>query len=84
VKRVSEGYFMVTGVSPRDIGGMGAKIKEEIMDYLQTKVEQLRAAGIEKVPFVAAEDEERSRSLTWRKEHRLKDESSIDVRSFYL
>jgi len=48
---------MVTGVSPRDIGGMGAKIKEEIMDYLQTKVEQLHAAGIEKVSFVAAEDE---------------------------
>jgi len=48
VKRVSEGYFMDAAVSPPDIGGMGAKIKEEIMDYLQTKVEQLHAAGIEK------------------------------------
>ena len=49
------GYFMATGVSPPDIGGMGAKIKEEITDYLQAKVEQLQAEGIEKVSFVAIE-----------------------------
>jgi len=49
------GYFMATGISPPDIGGMGAKIKEELSDYLQAKVEQLHAEGIEKVSFVAAE-----------------------------
>jgi nucleotide-binding universal stress UspA family protein len=49
------GYFMATGVSPPDIGRMGTKIKEEIADYLQAKVEQLQAEGIEKVSFVAVE-----------------------------
>jgi nucleotide-binding universal stress UspA family protein len=34
---------------------MGAKIKEEITDYLQAKVEQLQAEGIEKVSFMAVE-----------------------------
>ena len=34
----------------------GSKIKEEITDYLQAKVEQLHAEGIEKVSFVAAEE----------------------------
>jgi nucleotide-binding universal stress UspA family protein len=46
---------MATGVSPPDIGGMGAKIKDEITSYLQAKVEQLQAEGIEKVSFVATE-----------------------------
>jgi len=49
------GYFMATGVSPPDIGGMGARIKEEIAVYLQAKVEQLQAEGIEKVSFVAVQ-----------------------------
>ena len=49
------GYFMATGVSPPDIGRMGTKIKEEIADYLQAKVEQLQAEGIEKVSFVAVQ-----------------------------
>jgi nucleotide-binding universal stress UspA family protein len=49
------GYFMATGVSPPAIGDIGAKIKEEVTSYLQAKVEQLQAEGIEKVSFVAIE-----------------------------
>jgi nucleotide-binding universal stress UspA family protein len=49
------GYFMATGVSPPDIGRMGAKIKEEVTSYLQAKVEQLQAEGIEKASFLAVE-----------------------------
>lgn len=49
------GYFMATGVSPPAIGELGAKIKEEATDYLQAKVEELQAEGIEKVSFVAVE-----------------------------
>jgi nucleotide-binding universal stress UspA family protein len=46
---------MATGVSPPAIGELRAKIKEEVTDYLQAKVEQLQAEGIEKVSFVAVE-----------------------------
>ena len=49
------GYFMPTGVSPPAIGVIGAKIKEEITSYLQAKVEQLQAEGIEKASFLAVE-----------------------------
>jgi nucleotide-binding universal stress UspA family protein len=34
---------------------MEAKIKREITDYLQAKVEELQAEGIEKVSFLAVE-----------------------------
>jgi len=49
------GYFMATGVSPPAIGELGEKIKEEVMDYLQGKVEELQAEGIVEVSFVAVE-----------------------------
>ena len=49
------GYFMATGVSPPAIGELGEKIKGEATDYLQAKVEELQAEGIEKVSFVAVE-----------------------------
>ena len=49
------GYFLATGVSPPAIGELGEKIKGEATDYLQAKVEELRAEGIEKVSFVAVE-----------------------------
>jgi nucleotide-binding universal stress UspA family protein len=49
------GYFMATGVSPPAIGALGEKIKGEATDYLQAKVEELQAEGIEKVSFVAVE-----------------------------
>ena len=46
---------MATGVSPPAIGELGEKIKGEATDYLQAKVEELQAEGIEKVSFVAVE-----------------------------
>ena len=49
------GYFMATGISPPAIGEWGEKIKQEITDYLQGKVEELRAEGVEKVSFMAVE-----------------------------
>lgn len=49
------GYFLATGVSPAAIGELGDKIKEEATGYLQAKVEELQAEGIEKVSFVAVE-----------------------------
>jgi nucleotide-binding universal stress UspA family protein len=49
------GYFMATGVSPPAIGEMKAKIRKEVTDYLQAKVEELQAEGIEKVSLVAVE-----------------------------
>lgn len=49
------GYFLATGVSPPAIGQLGAKIKEEAADYLQAKVEELQAEGIEKVSYVLVE-----------------------------
>ena len=49
------GYFMATGVSPPAIGEIGAKIKQEVTEYLQAKVEQLQAEGIEKASFLAVE-----------------------------
>ena len=49
------GYFLATGVSPPAIGELGDKIKEEATGYLQAKVEELQAEGIEKVSFVAVE-----------------------------
>jgi nucleotide-binding universal stress UspA family protein len=49
------GYFLATGVSPPAIGELGEKIKAEATDYLQAKVEELQAEGIEKVSFVAVE-----------------------------
>ncbi|MBI4526038.1 MAG: universal stress protein [Deltaproteobacteria bacterium] len=48
-------YFVATGVSPAPIGELGAKIKEEIADYLRAKVEELKAEGVENVSFVAVE-----------------------------
>jgi nucleotide-binding universal stress UspA family protein len=47
------GYFLATGVSPPAIGELGERIKAEATDYLQAKVEELQAEGIEKVSFVA-------------------------------
>jgi nucleotide-binding universal stress UspA family protein len=49
------GYFMATGVSPPAIGELGEKIKGEATDYLQAKVEELQAEGIEKVSYVLVE-----------------------------
>jgi nucleotide-binding universal stress UspA family protein len=49
------GYFMATGISPPAIGEIGARIQRQISEYLQSKAEQLRAEGIEKVSFVAVE-----------------------------
>lgn len=49
------GYFMATGISPPAIGELGEKIKEEITDYLQAKVDELQAEGIEKVSFMVVE-----------------------------
>jgi nucleotide-binding universal stress UspA family protein len=49
------GYFMAIGISPPAIGEMQAKIKKEVTDYLQAKVEELQAEGIEKVSLVAVE-----------------------------
>lgn len=46
---------MATGVSPPAIGELRAKIKEEVTDYLQAKVEELLAEGIEKVSLVGVE-----------------------------
>jgi nucleotide-binding universal stress UspA family protein len=46
---------MASGVSPPAIGEMKAKIKQEVTDYLQAKVEELQAQGIEKVSFTAVE-----------------------------
>jgi nucleotide-binding universal stress UspA family protein len=46
---------MATGVSPPAIGELGAKIKQEITDYLQGRVEELQAEGMEKVSFMAVE-----------------------------
>ena len=54
MKRVSEGYFMVTGFCRRT-SEVWSKDQRRITHYLQAKVEQLHAAGIEKVSFVAAE-----------------------------
>ena len=49
------GYFLATGVSPPAIGELGEKIKGEVTDYLQAKVEELQAEGVEKASFVAIE-----------------------------
>jgi nucleotide-binding universal stress UspA family protein len=49
------GYFLATGVSLPAIGELGAKIKEEAADYLQAKVEELQAEGIERVSYVLVE-----------------------------
>jgi nucleotide-binding universal stress UspA family protein len=49
------GYFLATGLSAPAIGEMGARIRGEITNYLNAKVEQLQAEGIEKVSFVAVE-----------------------------
>jgi nucleotide-binding universal stress UspA family protein len=49
------GYFMASGVAPPAIGELGAKIKDEITEYLQAKVEELQAEGVENVSFVAVE-----------------------------
>ncbi|HEY7317277.1 MAG TPA: universal stress protein, partial [Candidatus Binatia bacterium] len=51
----TSGYFLATGVSPPAIGELGERIKGEVTDYLQAKVEELQAEGIEKVSFVAVE-----------------------------
>jgi nucleotide-binding universal stress UspA family protein len=48
------GYFMAAGISPPALGELGAKIKQEATAYLQAKVEQLQAEGIEKVSSVVA------------------------------
>ena len=49
------GYFMAAGVSPPAIGELAEKIKGEATDYLQAKIEELQAEGIEKVSFVLVE-----------------------------
>ena len=42
-------------VSPPDRAELAEKIKKEVSDYLQAKVEELRPPGIEKISFVLAE-----------------------------
>ena len=49
------GYFIAAHVSPSDVAGLADKIKQEVKDYLQLKVEELRARGAEKASFVLAE-----------------------------
>jgi nucleotide-binding universal stress UspA family protein len=49
------GYFLATGISPPAIGELGEKIKGDATDYLQAKVEELQAEGVEKASFVAIE-----------------------------
>jgi nucleotide-binding universal stress UspA family protein len=51
----TSGYFLATGVSPPAIGELGEKIKGDATDYLQAKVEELQAEGVEKASFVAIE-----------------------------
>ena len=49
------GYFVGTGLLPPAIGELANKIKQEITEYLQGKVEQLRAEGIDRVSCLALE-----------------------------
>jgi nucleotide-binding universal stress UspA family protein len=49
------GYFVGTGVLQPAIGELANKIKQEITEYLQGKMEQLQAEGIDKVSFLALE-----------------------------
>ena len=63
------GYFMATGFLLLLSDDLGEKIKEEIADYLQAKVEELQAEGIEKVSFVVVEERDRRRSSSWHEKH---------------
>jgi nucleotide-binding universal stress UspA family protein len=51
----SAGYFLAAHVAPPDMAELREKNKKEIGDYLQTKVEELTAAGIQKITSVVAE-----------------------------
>jgi nucleotide-binding universal stress UspA family protein len=48
-------YFMATHVSPPDMNELREKTKNEIGDYLQAKVKELRAGGIQKKACVVTE-----------------------------
>jgi nucleotide-binding universal stress UspA family protein len=49
------GYFLATGIAPPAAGELPARIKEESTVYLQTKIKQLQAEGVEKISFVVVE-----------------------------
>ena len=49
------GYFVGTGVLPPAIGELATKIKQEVTEYLQAKMEQLQAEGIDRVSILALE-----------------------------
>lgn len=49
------GYFMGAHVSPPDTAELREKTKEEIGEYLQTKIEKLTAGGIKKITSVVTE-----------------------------
>ena len=49
------GYFMATGISPPALGEIGARLQQEVTEYLQSKSEQLQAEGVQKVSFVVVE-----------------------------
>jgi nucleotide-binding universal stress UspA family protein len=49
------GYFLAAGVPRPPVDQLAAKISREVTDYLQAKVAELRAAGIEKVSSVVVE-----------------------------
>ncbi len=49
------GYFVGTGVLPPAIGELASKIKKETTEYLQARMEQLQAEGIDRVTCLALE-----------------------------
>jgi nucleotide-binding universal stress UspA family protein len=49
------GYFVGTGVLPPAIGELANKIKKETTEYLQARMEQLQAEGIDRVTCLALE-----------------------------
>ena len=51
----SAGYFLAAHVSPPAMAELREKNKKEIGDYLQAKVEELSASGIQKITSVVAE-----------------------------
>jgi len=59
------GYFLASGILPPAVGEIGAKIQREVGDYLQSKAQQLRAEGVEKVSFVAVEGTGAEEIIDW-------------------
>jgi nucleotide-binding universal stress UspA family protein len=51
----SAGYYLAAHLSPPDMAELREKTRKEVGDYLQTKVEELRAKGVGRVSCVVAE-----------------------------